>query len=108
MLVLLAGCGTPATYSWGHYEDLIYTAYRAPDKAPTERQIEVLEMDYQRARSENKPVPPGWHAYLGYLYFDLGKIDEARREFETEKTQFPESAMFMDRLLAKLSNGDKK
>jgi len=82
---------------------MIYTSYRAPDKAPTEKQIEVLEMDYQKARSQNKPVPPGFHAYLGYLYFDLGKVDEARREFETEKTNFPESAVFMDRLLANLS-----
>ncbi len=103
VLALLSGCGTPPKYAWGHYEQMIYTAYRAPDKAPTERQIEVFEKDYQKARSENKPVPPGFHAYLGYLYFDLGKADEARREFETEKANFPESAVFMDRLLANLS-----
>ena len=102
-VALLGGCATGPQYSWGHYEELIYTAYRAPDKVPTERQIEVLEADYQKARSKNKPVPPGWHAYLGYLYFDLGKRDEAQREFETEKANFPESAVFMDRLLANLS-----
>jgi len=108
VLALLTGCSTPTTYSWGHYEQLIYTAYRTPDKMPAERQIEVLEMDYQKARSKNQPVPPGWHAYLGYLYFDLGKVDEARREFETEKAQFPESAVSMDRLLANLSKKEKK
>ena len=107
-LALLSGCSTPTTYSWGHYENVIYTAYRAPDKATAEWQIEILEEDYQKARAANKPVPPGWHAYLGYLYFDLGKVDEARREFETEKAQFPESAVFMDRLVANLSGKDKK
>ena len=107
-LALLTGCATPTTYSWGHYEDLIYTAYRSPDQATAEKQLEALEMDYQKARSANKPVPPGWHAYVGYLYFDLGKTDEARREFETEKAQFPESAVFMDRLLANLSKKDKQ
>ncbi len=108
VLALLAGCSTPPNYSWGHYEDLIYTAYRTPDKATAEKQLEVLEADYQKARSANRPVPPGWHAYVGYLYFDLGKTDEARREFETEKAQYPESAVFMDRLLANMSKTAKK
>ena len=48
-------------------------------------------------------MPPGWHAHLGYLYFELGKSDQARQEFETEKANFPESAVFMDRLLANLN-----
>ena len=52
--------------------------------------------------SENKPVPPGFHAHLGYLYYQLGKADAARQELQTEKAEFPESAVFMDRLLANL------
>ena len=39
---------------------------------------------------------------MGYLYFQIGKLDQARQEFETEKAEFPESAVFMDRLLANL------
>jgi len=68
-------------------------------------QVEKLEQDYQQARAANKPVPPGFHAYLGFLYFQLGKMDQAKQEFMTEKANFPESAVFMDRLLANL---DKK
>jgi hypothetical protein len=45
---------------------------------------------------------PGFHAHLGYLYFQTGKLDQARQEFETEKAEFPESAVFMDRLLSNL------
>jgi hypothetical protein len=67
-----------------------------------EMQVEMLEADYQKARSENRPVPPGFHAHLGYLYFQLGKLDQAQQELETEKAQFPESAVFIDRLLANL------
>jgi len=101
-IALFAGCARrPTLYSWGQYEDLIYASYAKPGEMPPERQVEKLEEDYQKARSENKPVPPGWHAHLGYLYFQLGKLDQARQEFETEKAAFPESAVFMDRLLAK-------
>ena len=103
-LVLLAGgCSTPKTiYYWGHYQNLIYESYAAAGKIPPESQVEQLEADYQKARSRNQPVPPGFHAYLGYLYFQLDKMDQAKQEFETEKNLFPESAVFMDRMLVNL------
>ena len=100
--VLLTGCRAPNIYSWGHYEDLVYTSYAAPGKLSPQMQIDQLERDYQKAKSANKPVPPGFHAHVGYLYAQVGKPDEARREFETEKADFPESAVFMDRLIGNL------
>jgi hypothetical protein len=103
MATLVAGCGTPTIYSWGRYEPLIYTMYANPGKATPEVQAMKLEEDFQKARASNKPVPPGFHAHLGYLYFQLGKADQARQQFETEKANFPESAVFMDRLLARLN-----
>jgi len=104
LAALLTGCAAPKTiYSWGSYEDLIYNMYAKPDKATPELQVAKLEEDFQKARSKNQPVPPGFHAHLGYLYYQLGKPDQARQEFATEKTNFPESAVFMDRLLANLN-----
>jgi hypothetical protein len=100
--VLAAGC-THTIYSWGHYEDLIYVSYAKPGKVPPEAQIESLQADYEKARASNKPVPPGFHAHLGNLYFQTGKADKARQEFEAEKAQFPESTVFMDRLIANLN-----
>jgi hypothetical protein len=102
---VLAGCATHKSqlYSWGDYEDVIYRSYAAPGKYPPESQVETLEKDYQQARAANERMPPGWHAHLGYLYFQLGKMDQARREFLTEKAQFPESTLLMDRLLAHVS-----
>jgi len=67
-----------------------------------ETQVAQLEQDFLKARAENKRMPPGFLAQLGYLYFQLGRLDQARRELETEKTEFPESAVLVDRLLASL------
>jgi hypothetical protein len=103
LAALLTGCGTPTIYSWGKYEPLVYTMYAQPGKATPEVQVIALEEDFQKARSKNKPVPPGFHAHLGHLYYQLGKFDQARQQFETEKANFPESAVFMDRLLASLN-----
>jgi len=104
-VALTTGCAPPTIYSWGRYETLVYVSYAHPDKAPPDSQVTRLEEDYQKARSKNKKVPPGFHAHLGSLYYQLGKTDQARQEFQTEKTEFPESTVMMDRLLANL---DKK
>jgi hypothetical protein len=101
LTALLSGCATPTLYTYGQYEDLIYASYAAPGKVSPEMQVEKLEQDYQKARAANKRMCPGWHAQLGYLYFQLGKLDQAHQEFLTEKSEFPEAAVFMDRLLAK-------
>ena len=102
---LLAACAspTPSLYQWGSYEQQVYAIYNDPGKVPIEQQIAKLEEDYQKARASNKRMPPGFHAHLGYLYFGTGKLDQARQSFATEKSLFPESAVYMDRILAKLT-----
>lgn len=103
--LLLAGCATrpPETiYSWGSYEELIYASYLSPQDMPAEKQIEILEKDYQVARSTNHRMPPGWHAHLAALYYEVGKPDQAHQELLTEKAEFPESGAFVDRLNANL------
>jgi hypothetical protein len=107
LALVLTGCAHRAEtlYSWGQYEDLIYLSYAEPGKVSPEMQVEKLEQDYQQARAVNKRMHPGFHAHLGYLYVQLGKLDQARQEFSTEKAEFPESATLIDRLVANL---DKK
>ena len=103
-IALLTGCAhREPLYTWGHYEDQIYSSYAEPGKLPPEMQVEQLEQDYQKARAANKRMHPGFHAHLGYLYVQLGKLDQARQEFATEKSEFPESAVLMDRLTANLA-----
>ena len=103
-IALLTGCAAgPSLYTWGHYEELIYSSYAEPGKVSPEMQVEQLEQDYQKARATNKRMHPGFHAYLGYLYVQLGKLDQARQEFATEKADFPESAILMDRLMTNLA-----
>lgn len=102
--VALAGCASkpPTLYTWGSYEETIYVTHAEPGKLPPESQVDMLEKDYQQARAANKRMPPGWHAHLGYLYYQLGKVDQAKQELITEKAEFPESSVFVDRLLANL------
>jgi hypothetical protein len=101
--LLLAGCAAPRPlYTWGSYEELIYATYATPGKLGPQDEVNLLEKDYQQARADNTRMPPGWHAHLGYLYYELGKPDQARQELHTEEAEFPESKVFMDRLLANM------
>ena len=104
LAVILTGCVTPPKqlYSWGSYEELIYTSYVKPGADDAQSQVNALEKESLESSASNLRLPPGWHAHLGYLYFQLGKTDQARQQFVTEKAQFPESAVFMDRLLTRL------
>lgn len=102
---LTACAGKPLLYQWGSYNEQIYAMYHDPGTVPPEEQLQYLERDYQEARASDRPVPPGFHAHVGYLYFQLGKNDQALQSFETEKALFPESTVYMDRLIARLKHG---
>jgi hypothetical protein len=103
LILALVGCAAQkqSLYQWGDYEKQVYALYNDPGKSPVEEQIAKLEEDYQKARSANKAVPPGFHAHLGYLYFQIGKSDQAVQSFQTEKLLFPESAVYMNLMLPK-------
>jgi hypothetical protein len=105
--LLMQGCATnkPDLYSWGNYEKLIYENYANPGKISPEEQVLKLEADSQIAKSKNKALPPGFNAQIGVLYFQLGKFDQARQAFIAEEELFPESKLFMERLIAKTKYG---
>jgi hypothetical protein len=105
-VALVSGCQAPprTLYYWGSYEGVTYLGNTQPDKFTPAVQVAKLQEDIQRAAAANATVNPGLHAHLGYLYAQLGQADLARKELETEKALFPESAPFIDRLL----NQEKK
>lgn len=90
-------------YYWGQYEQSIYQSYTKPGKVTPSVLAQRLEEDLEKAASQNLKPNPGLHAQLGVLYFNMGRMEDSRRQFETEKTLFPESAVLMDRLLARFA-----
>lgn len=97
---LLGGCATQPQplYYWAGYQEQVYAHFNAEGSDPAQ-QIAALEAGLQVARSRAQTPPPGFHAHLGMLYAEVGKADQVRQQFETEKALFPESAAYMDFLL---------
>jgi len=100
---LLTACstGTHGLYQWGSYEDQVYAMYNSAEKTSPQEQLAKLEADGEKARAGNRTPPPGYYAHLGYLYFETGNPERALASFQNEKTLFPESRSYMDRLIAR-------
>jgi hypothetical protein len=107
-VILLSGCAqtTRPLYYWGNYQTQVYERLKG-ESSDAQKEIAALEETLQKARASGMYVPPGFHAHLGMLYAETGKADQVQQQLETEKDLFPESAVFMDFLLAKLKGGTK-
>ncbi len=103
-LPLALGCTPPPPlYDWGIYEQILWEGYKADhgDFDPTE-QLARLDEDVQRIVGSGARVPPGVHAHLGFLRYSTGDLVAAREHFLEERELFPESAVFIDGLLARM------
>lgn len=98
---LLAGCAS-THYDWGRYEDSVYAVTHQPDGFDLAAEIDTLEEQLEKSANRQRLPPPGLHAHVGYLHTVSGNLDAARSHFESEKALFPESAKFMDDLIARL------
>lgn len=103
----VAGCASESphiNYHWGHYEDLLYRMYSEPGAADPLEQIQMLSEDVERAAAQGQLVPPGIHAHLGYMYLLNGEPDRALEQFDLEKTEYPESTVFIDGMVNRMKS----
>jgi hypothetical protein len=95
----LAGCATPERFEWGSYDASLYAYSRHADHLPQ------YERALQDAIAHGKAagrLAPGLQAELGYCYLGEGKKAEAVAEFNAEMASFPESRLFMTRIIAQV------
>ncbi|MEN7527142.1 MULTISPECIES: DUF4810 domain-containing protein [unclassified Cupriavidus] len=104
---VLAGCAAPqpSLYQWEGYQAQVYQYFKGESK---EEQVIALEKGLETIKAKGGAVPPGYHAQLGMLYLNLGKDDQMVKEFQTEKTLFPESTPFMDFLTRNMKTDTRK
>ncbi|QVM84148.1 MULTISPECIES: DUF4810 domain-containing protein [Novosphingobium] len=94
---LLVGCaGQKTMYEWGSYQPALVNYAKNADKTAFEKELRETI-----AKAEKKDrVPPGVYADLGYLLMEQGKGAEAATYFVKERERFPESGVFMTKLIA--------
>ena len=95
---LLAGCVTNhQRYGWGTYDPSLYAYYKDPTKEA--ELAEALAAVISTADAHHAVVPPGIYAEYGYLRLQEGKNLAAVELFRQEEAHWPESKVFMDRMI---------
>jgi hypothetical protein len=98
LLVLAAGCATQSQrYDWGSYDPSLYAYYKDPTKVGELSTSLAAVID--AADKNHAIVPPGIYAEYGYLQMQQGKNSAAVELFKQEETHWPESKVFMDRMI---------
>lgn len=99
--LLLSGCMATSKplYQWDSYPAQVHGHFKG--ESP-EAQIAALELQLQKIQANGTATPPGLHAHLGMLYSKVGRDDQMVQQLELEKSRFPESTPFMNRLLAQV------
>lgn len=108
VLLALTGCVTtaPAKYSWGNYENSLYSYYKDSTKSG-DYEAELVSV-ISDSEATAKPVAPGLYAEYGFLLLQEGKSKDAIAQFEKEKAKWPESTYLMNNLIRIASNPVKK
>ncbi|GHV09560.1 lipoprotein [Bacteroidia bacterium] len=102
--LLLTGCVTAPKplYSWGDYQEKTY----AYTKDATDKSLDDLLNTYQKLidtqTGTRKTVPPGLCADYGYLLYKQGKTQEGLALLEKEIALYPESSVFIARIIKNL------
>jgi hypothetical protein len=100
----LAGCAHKAPaplYEWGGYQSQLYAHLRGDLDSPL-AQLGALLEQLQKTAAKGATVPPGLHAHIALLQLQAGQRDQALAHLRAEKALFPESAHYMDWLIARL------
>lgn len=101
--LLLPACAPTGQYYWGSYSASLYDYYRDPTR------LNAYRASLVGIIAEGEPtgrVPPSIYAELGFLELEAGNTVEARRLFEKEKAIWPESTVFMDRMILAIDQAD--
>lgn len=100
---MLSSCSSPKhLYSWYNYEDVSYQYSKAQTDKLQENLLEQYSKMQSRQNGSRKMVPPGLCAEQGFLLCKLGKTDEGLELLKREIELYPESSVFISRIIKQL------
>ncbi|NIJ43952.1 hypothetical protein FHR24_000391 [Wenyingzhuangia heitensis] len=107
--LLIASCTTPKNlYIWNNYDQNSYDYLKSLDEeslAKFEATLkELIEGTPRFKRDIKSKVAPGICADYGYFLLKKGNREDAIKMFKQEIVLYPESKLFIDRILKKLED----
>lgn len=103
LVVLFTGCGPqpePPLYHWGTYTKSASEFFHAQGNPEAlQKHIDVLDEIINTSNASNQRVAPGLYAEIGQLYYQMGQREKGVSYLEKEVATYPESRMFIGRIL---------
>jgi hypothetical protein len=104
-IVLFTGCvkEEPPIYIWNDYANSSFDyVKRSHEKEVFIKHLDEVGKIITDSELKKQRVPPGIYAEYGKLLIENDKKDEAMKYFSLEKQTYPESSIFIDKLIERL------
>ncbi|MDR1632314.1 MAG: DUF4810 domain-containing protein [Dysgonamonadaceae bacterium] len=95
----LTSCAPKTLYSWSNYDDTSYKYLKNSDEKSMEQLIKTYRQLIEKQTGTRKAVPPGVYADYGFVLLQSEKTEEGKAMLEKEISLYPESKIFIDRIL---------
>lgn len=105
----LGACQRPVTqFTWGSYEDSLFSRQQHAGAAGEAQAASMLLMTITQSDPGKPPIGPGIHADYGYLLFKQGRVDEAIAELQKEAVVYPEAKPLMNTMISRIQERKNK
>ncbi len=99
-LILLASCTVQKPlYTWGNYETASYNYLKKSDKRSVRKLMENYQQIIEKQKGARGIAPPGICADYGFILLQEGKKEEGKKMLMKEMALYPESKIFIERIL---------
>lgn len=108
--LLVASCANTVKpmYDYDNYSESFYAMKHEAGAGSEAEWLKSLERIIVKSEERGIRVPPGVFANLGYLSLLENDNEKATSYFESEKSIYPESKIFMDRLISRINSQHKE
>lgn len=101
--IALTSCSTQKSlYSWYDSEEATYTYTKRGTEETLTKAMTQYEKVIAKQKGVRKVVPPGVNAEYGFLLYKAGKKEEGLTLLRAEITAYPESEIFISRIIKQL------
>ena len=102
-VMLFASCTVQKSlYSYSNYATTSYNYLKNSDEKSTQALLESYQKILDKQAGTRNVPPPGACADYGYLLLQIGKTSEGKALLIKETELYPESKIFIDRILKML------
>ncbi|MDR1155091.1 MAG: DUF4810 domain-containing protein [Bacteroidales bacterium] len=91
-------------YNWGGYQEASYQYMKSNTDKDLEKLLERYQYLIDNQKGGRMAVPPGIYADYGFLLVKQGKVEEGIKLMKMEVALYPESAVFVERIIKRIEN----